>query len=306
VNERFVGIDVGGTHVRSARYRDEDARPVLERVIDLPADYPAFLAALVDLAGPGATAVGIGLPGRVTGERVEWVPNVPYLDGRSLVEDMTNRLGAPVRLVNDGQAAMLGEARFGAARDVSDAILVTIGTGIGGAVLRNRRVVRGARGTAGAFGWLMIGGLAAEAADLDTHASDPTVGPQRGPWEERASGRALARSAAALVPALTATDLLASARAGHAGAASVLEHFSHDLGRGLAVLASVFDPQRILISGGVSELVQALLPDVTGTLVQFSSPSVRDISIVIAEHGARAGVFGAAALAREREGAFLA
>lgn len=285
-----VGIDVGGTLVRTIT-RVDGGNPGEFAIHERPADYEVFLAAVVAWIGEPVLGIGIGLPGRVAGGRSLWVPNVPYLTDRALADDVSRRVGAPVTLANDAQCALLAELRSGAAQDGMNVVLVSIGTGIGGAVAYGGRLVRGAHGTAGAFGW-----LPAQADDAGTVAAER----ERGPWERRASGSALQRlareagvvGARLTVPPDEVTDAL-------------MHRYLDDLAPGLAAIASTFDPNRILLSGGVADLLRWYLPELRSRILAQASPVARDVEIRVAQHGAAAGAVGASYLAAEGEGAFL-
>ncbi|WP_418605622.1 ROK family protein [Georgenia sp. SUBG003] len=122
-------------------------------------------------------SVAVGLPGWTTSTVPRWVPNLPFLDGVPLAESVGERLGASCTLLNDAQATLLAERSEGVLRGRRSAVLVALGTGIGGAVLLEGRIVRGHHGCAGSFGWLPV---SAEAPD-----------PHHGGWEQAASGAAL-------------------------------------------------------------------------------------------------------------------
>lgn len=305
---RLVGLDVGGTHVRVGATGADAASDAAKGAAvsagrdtvethDLPADYPAFLDAAATWIGDGAAAVGIGLPGQVLDNRPVWVPNVPWLDGRDLASDLGRRVGAPVTLANDGQCALLAELHDGAARDVADVILVAIGTGIGGAVAHGGRLVRGAHGTAGAFGW-----LPAPPPTVDDGASstrDPGR-PQQGAWERRASGSALRRrvEAAGLTPGDLRPARTDAARA-------LLDAYLDDVAVGVGALASLLDPERVLLSGGVAELLAPRLAELETIMRAHASPVAAGTTLRLADHGAAAGARGAVRLAALGEGAFL-
>jgi predicted NBD/HSP70 family sugar kinase len=214
------------------------------------------------------------------------VPNLPYLDGRPLAADLAGRAGAArVELGNDAQLALLGEAREGAARGCRSAVLVTVGTGIGGAVMAGGRIVRGARGSAGAFGWLPAAGAAATA--------------DRGAFELAASGRALDRLAGG---GRGARDLVDAARAGEPAARAAVEAYGRVLGTGVAALASILDPEVVLVGGGLSEAMDVLAGPVAAAVAASASPNGRQVPVRAAALGPAAGAVGAVHAARHRQG----
>lgn len=294
---RFVGVDVGGTNVRCAVWDGGEEKPAAVRSEQLPVDYDAFIdlvSSHVRADGLPVVGVGIGLPARITGGVVDWAPNIPYLDGRNLAADLSREVGSPVVLAIDGQLALLGEAHFGAASDARDAILVSVGTGIGGAIMVGRKLLRGRNGTAGAFGWLPFAELASDVAG-DRHRT----------WEEIASGTALEAAARRFEPPLSAAELLPAARSGHEAAGALINRFALDIGRGLAGLASIFDTELVLVSGGVSRLVAESFPEVEQSFLAHRSPSVSSTVLAVAQEPELAGAFGACVYAKEAGGVFL-
>jgi predicted NBD/HSP70 family sugar kinase len=287
---RWVGLDVGGTHVRVATRRgDAAAGATAEHA--LPGGYDAFLAAATGWIGVDAAGVGVGLPGRVAGGRAVWVPNVPWLDGRALADDLAQRTGTPVTIANDAQCALLAEVRSGAARGGADTALVAVGTGIGGAIARGGRIVAGTHGTAGAFGWLPA---------RPTGPHDRAPDGARGPWERLASGSALQRRAEA-----AGVDASHLRTPSDPAARAFLEAWLDDVARGLAGVASALDPQRVLLSGGVAELLAHHLPELRKRVREAASPVAADVEVLVAAHGPAAGALGATFLAAEGKGAFL-
>jgi glucokinase len=236
--------------------------------------------------------VGVGLPGIVQGNAATWVPNVPYVVGEALAADLEDALGAPVHLANDAQTALLGEARYGAARAVQSAALFSIGTGVGGAILLGNRVLRGAHGAAGSFGWINVSG--AEPHD-----------PEHGQLELLASGQALNLLAREDGRYPDAKALVAAARSGDREAVSQLGQVGWLLGSAVATVASALDPEVVLLTGGVSEAFEPLEPSLREALSALASPTARTIPVRRAALGSRAGAWGAVALAAEGEGAFL-
>jgi len=286
-----LGIDLGGTHLRtfSAGTFAESATP------------DGYAALLARLRSFGAAELAIGVPGATGPSVVSWVPALPWLDGRPLARDLS-----PARavLANDAHLALLGEAREGAAVGLRDAVLVSVGTGIGGAILHNGRIVRGHTGTAGAFGWLPALGAAA----TDAH----------GGFELAASGRALDRLAASAAPGgRNFAEVVASAgpggrnfaevapgfsggpalvdaaRAGDPRAIEVLHGWAATLGAGLGAIASILDPQRIVLSGGLCEAFDTYAEPLLAAVANTASPGTRGVEIVPAALGVAAGAIGA-------------
>jgi len=283
-----VGVDVGGTHLRvlagGGRRGRADVRDVpVPRSTEAMVDAIAMLG-LESADGEPVRSVAVGLPGWTTSRVPRWVPNLPFLDGAPLAEAVAERLGATCVLLNDAQATLLGELSEGVLRGRSSAVLVALGTGIGGAVLLEGRLMRGHRGCAGSFGWLPVDG---EVPD-DRH----------GGWEQVTSGAALD---AAGQPWGGAAGLVAAARHGDGAAIAVVERFGTLLGRGTAALASVFDPEVIVVAGGLSDALDLLREPTLRAHAAYASPAGREVPVVRAALGPGAGVVGALRAATEPE-----
>ena len=242
-----------------------------------PATRAAFLDMLsTQLAATRATRLGIGIPGLARGATCHWVPNLSWLDGLDLAAALP---GIEIGLGNDAQLSLLAEAGAGAARGLTDVVLLAIGTGIGSAVLTDGRIVAGAGGGACSFGWA--------AADLD----DP--GEDRSGWLERqSSGRAL-DAAAHAIGLDSGTALVAAARQGNAAARAALEHPTRALGTALAGAVALLDPQAIVLAGGVAASVDVLGPMILAALQRHLPPHLRGIRIRAGAFGPRAGLVGA-------------
>ena len=283
---RVLAIDLGGTQLRAAV---SDGDPVSLRDLTrepAPASLAEFTARLLALRAQAGdvTAIGLSVPGLVEGTQCRWIPNLPYLDGQDIAElfpDMRIGLG------NDAQISLLAESAAGAARGLSDAILLAMGTGIGSAVLANGRIVAGARGGACSFGWAC--------ADM----GDP--GDDRSGWLERmAAGRALDEIAIRL-GMNNGAELVAAARNGDAAAIAALQKPFQSLGTALAGAVALLDPEVILIAGGISSALDVLTQPVLETMRRQLPEHLRQIEIKAGSFGARAGLVGAAIAGAARQ-----
>ena len=273
-----------------------DRAGLLEKII-------AEVQEALDVA-PDAEAVGFGIPSLVDRDRATsmWSNHLP-LDDVPFRDLMSERLGLPVFVENDVNAALLAERAHGAARGSSDALMLTLGTGIGGAVSLGGRLHRGATGSAGELGHVVV--------DLD---GPPCPGkcPNRGCLEVMASGTAIGRegeAAARSAPDSALGRALASGRAlsgalvtelAHDGdevARSVLELIGRRLGVGLASLANAFDPEVIVIGGGAIGADEMLLEPARAELRARALPPVAGVRVARAHFGEEAGMLGAALLA---------
>lgn len=274
-----LAIDLGGTRCRIGIAHDADPETV-ELVEELAA--PQSRAAFLDLvntriARHGATALGLGIPGLAQGTTCRWVPNLPYLDGLDLDDALPD---VSIGLGNDAQLSLLAELHAGAARGLSDAVLLAIGTGIGSAVLASSTIIAGHAGGACSFGWAT--------ADL----GDP--GDAVSGWLERqAAGRALDRHGKAL-GLVDGQGFVAAARDSHAGAIEALAHPVAALGAAIASAVALLDPAAIIIAGGVAEAFDVLAPLLRPAIDRRLPPHLQGVAVVRAKHGSRAGLVGAA------------
>ena len=301
-----IGIDVGGTHLRAGRVGPDGLiGAVLRRASEVD-DADALVAAIVrvlDELGEGAASrmpVGLGMAGLVDREgRLRYGPNVGVRE-TPLAALLAAALGAqrPVRVVNDASAAVVGEHRVGAACGHRDVVMFTLGTGVGGGVISDGRLLEGAHGFAGELGHLVI-------------VEDGRDAPSgvRGTVEAYASGTAIAREAAEAVAAglagaraADAPTLVAAAAAGEPWALAVLERVGARLGVAIASVVAVLDPSIVVIGGGAGDAAATfLLPAArTAFVANLMGAAHRPIAAVVpAELGDDAGVIGAGLLAAD-------
>lgn len=308
---RVIGIDAGGTkllggvvdeglvvHHRVHRtWRGDDRAETLDIFVGSVEEVRA--------AAPDVTAVGFGIPALVESQSgvARWSTHLPLADVR-FRDVMSERLGLPVVVDNDANAALLAEARFGAARDVSNAVLVALGTGIGSGLLLDGRIYRGARGLGAEIGHMVI----------DLHGPDcQGECPGRGCLEVMASGSTIGRegrAAAAVRPGSALAQRLAAdqeitggivtelAHAGDSASVEVLAQIGRRLGYGLVGVVNVFNPELIVIGGGAVAAGDLLLDPAREVVAERALPPVREmVSIVPAEFGDESGMLGAALLA---------
>jgi glucokinase len=308
-----IGIDVGGTKIAGGVV-DEQGVIIAEHRVESPAnDVAAIAAAITDLvttlrADHEVAAVGVGVAGYVDSSRsvVMFAPNLAIED-LDLRADLEARIGLPVVVENDANAAAWGEFAFGAGADVDDLLLITVGTGVGSGIVLDGRLHRGAFGIAGEVGHMRV-----------VPGGRPCGCGNRGCYEQYASGTALVRNVRKEVDAgsLLARDLVARAggdptaitgplitAAAADGDQFAIEHLAtlgRWLGEGIATLASILDPAVAVIGGGVSEAGDLLLePTRQGFAKELSGRGHRPVlEIRAAQLGNHAGVIGAADLAR--------
>jgi glucokinase len=309
-----VGVDVGGTKVAATLLGPEGMGEHRQQptVLSSAGELIDQLVAIVGEAAAGEpyAAVGIGVPSIVrfaTGE-IAASTNIP-LAGVRLREVLGERLGVPVYVDNDATVAALAEAHDQQLELVSrNLVTITVGTGIGGGVVIDGRIFRGASGGAGELGMSLIA-LACQ-PDLQ-----PPSGhfPQPGSLEALASGTALdhlAQAAARERPdsalgqlaaaghTVLGADAVAAAREGDEPAAAAVKRWAHALGVGIANAINTFDPDEVVIGGGGAAAGELLLETAAGFADGYVHPGLRGRARVrLARWGATAGVLGAALLA---------
>ncbi|MEU7894505.1 ROK family protein [Nonomuraea sp. NPDC049152] len=293
---RHVGFDLGGTLLRGLAESDGVREAVATH--EVPRSYDALLDLIAELAGR-ADAVGIGLPGTSAGGTPVFVPALPWLEGRPLAADLEARLGAPVRLGLDGHLTLLAESVEGAAKGRRSAVLVAVGTGIGGALLVDGRIWRGAHGSAGSWGWLPDGTDPAADGTARGGSSGPgggsAHGGSSGPGGRSAHG-GFERAASGSALGGRGPELVAAARAGRVPAE--LDAYAVRLARGIAALASTLDPEVVLVGGGMADAMDVLGPMLAVHIERLASPDGRRVPVIAAGLGSSAGVVGALLAAR--------
>lgn len=310
-----VGVDVGGTKVLGALVDHDGAVVASEQRPTPPQDAPGAAASVVAtvvevvraLAEQGDVAgVGVAVAGRVDPDRrrVRSAANLGW-DHQPLADDVEAATGLPAVVENDANAAAWAEHRFGAGAGYDDVVMVTVGTGIGGGLVLGGRLLRGASGSGGELGHAVhvAGGL-------------PCGCGRAGCFEQYASGRALVREARRLATerpddatallarsgspdGISGHDATTAALAGDPLARKAFALVGEHLGRGLADLAEVLDPQAFVVGGGVSEAGDLLL-DPAREALRRELPDwlPGDVPPVLAAVlGNRAGAIGAADLA---------
>jgi glucokinase len=314
-HECVIGVDIGGTNLVAGavdaqlgvhhRTRRTVARRELPALLDTITD---AVAEVRDAVGGDAEAVGFGIPCLIDDERGLAASSVHLpIAGLAFAEVMAERVGLPTFVDNDANLALLVEHRHGAARGERVAVMLTLGTGVGGAILIGGELFRGAQGAAGEIGHMVI--------DPDGPDCGPGC-PSRGCLEAFVSGTALARealTAARREPASALGRALAAGRdiAGplvselaHDGdpvAASVLNALGERLGLGLASVVNIFNPDVIVIGGGVSGARELILDPARRVLAQRAlSLPAGHVEVRAARFGAEAGMLGAAVFAHEQ------
>jgi glucokinase len=287
-----LGLDLGGSFLKAV-VLDESRRVVHHRAEPVPAT--GVVSHLIELARTweGVISVGVGLAGLVADGELVWGPHVPerHLPVRRLMEEA---LGVPVVVDNDANLAALAETTMGAAVGCRHVLFLSFGTGIGAGIVEDGRLVRGG-GFAGEVGHMT----------LDPGGRLCACG-LRGCWETLVSGGRLDQLAAELGgdDAWTAADLVAAAEAGDPPAVAVLIEAGEWLGRGVATLVAILDPELVVLGGAAASAGEVLLAPARRAIASHLSGSVhrRPVRMVTARFGPLAGAVGAALLAETTQG----
>ncbi|MFB2550188.1 ROK family protein [Ensifer soli] len=277
-----IGIDIGGTNIRAARVSAEGT--ILAKVSapsgpDAARAVDRILSLIADIDAPEVRAIGIGVPGRVDPHRRRVLSggylDLSTLDLAGMVEERTGR---PVHIDNDCSMALVAEMAVGVARGRGEVAMLTIGTGIGGALASGGRILRGSR-TAGQLGHITI----------DIHGQECLCG-RRGCVETTSSGTALRRriTQAGLARETTAGDLMAHAAAGDAVAQAILTDWAAPLRAAIDTLSASVDPELVLLGGGLGREAASALERIPAGSGWFR-PQIEAAAL-----GDDAGVIGAA------------
>lgn len=310
-----IGVDLGGTkllagaielggHVRRREFRIAPQADDPDAVLGFVVGAIEQLIADVVADGGDVPGVGVGIPSLIDQARGIAVSTVHQpLDGVPVRAILEERLQRPVTLDNDANCAMLAEWRIGGAIGCDDAVLLTVGTGIGSGVVAAGRLLRGATGAATELGHMVI--------DFDGPACQGACR-NRGCLEALASGSALAREGARMAALHPGTELarmvadgetirgehvLTAARRADPGAITALARVGRVLGVGIANAMNIFNPEVVLIGGGVSAAGELLVGTARAEAQMRARPPACDARVEVAQLGADAGMIGAGLLA---------
>ncbi len=307
-----IGLDIGGTTIKGGVV-DADGVILVKGLKDTPAhDSSAIVEEAANLIRElslhhSIDAVGVACAGFIdpSGSMVLFSPNLAWRD-EPLKQRLESALDLPVVIENDANAAAWGEFRFGAAAEVDDMVMVTVGTGLGGGVVVDGVLMRGAFGVAAELGHMRVvpDGIRCGCGN-------------RGCWEQYASGSALLREARELVASgsphaarlielcsgdlrmLGGPDITRAAAEGDPAAVELLADLAAWIGEGLASVAAILDPELIVLGGGVSEAGALLIdPAFAAFRRQLTGRGHRpEARFVLASLGNDAGMIGVADLA---------
>jgi fructokinase len=288
-----VGVDLGGTKIEALVLSDSGEELARERAETPQGDYRATVAALRSLververtAGSSAAHIGVGTPGSLSPETgLVQNSNSVCLIGKPLDKDLEAALGRPVRMANDADCFALSEAVDGAAEGLPVVFGAILGTGVGGGVVANGKLLSGPNAIAGEWGH----------NPLPWPRDEERPGPEcycgkRGCIEQFLSGPGLERDHGG---PLSGPEIAMQAAQGDASCADALERYARRLARALASIVNVIDPHAIVLGGGVSnvDILYDRVPELWGEFVFTGKPRTR---LLKARYGDSSGVRGAA------------
>jgi len=285
-----IGIDLGGTAIKIGCFRgDGHCLKSLSCPTPQPSAPDAVLRAILDAISTlrphyRIAAVGIGTPGPVdsAGRVARVAINLVGWNQIPLADWIEQQTGYPTVLANDANCAGLGEAWLGAGRSAQNLIMLTLGTGVGGAIILNGQLFTGPDGAAGELGLITL-----------NPQGPPCNSGNNGSLEQYLSVQAIQRRTG-----LSPDVLGQQARAGQADAIAFWRAYGEDLGAGLASLIYVLTPGAILIGGGISASADFFFPAARAEITRRVLPSSRSgTQLLVAQLGNRAGMVGAAKLA---------
>jgi glucokinase len=288
-----IGIDLGGTAIKLGRFRqDGTCLQSLSVATPQPATPTAVVEVMVEAiaqlnASYKAIAIGVGTPGPAdaVGRIAKVAINLEGWHDVPLADILEAETGCPTVIANDANCAGLGEAWLGAGRHFRNLILLTLGTGVGGAIVLDGKLFTGHQGTAGELGLITL------------NPDGPMCNSgNQGSLEQYVSVQAIRRRTGK-EPA----ELGAMAREGNKFALDFWESYGRDLGRGLASLIYVLTPEAIIIGGGVSASAEFFFPAALAEIERRVLPTSRaGLQLLTAELGNQAGIVGAAKLAWQK------
>lgn len=308
MKEYCFGIDIGGTTVKCGLFRTDgevlDKWEIPTRTeqngVNILPDVAEAIGKKIQekqLDKDKIAGVGVGIPGPVneSGE-LPYAVNLHwgYVNLTKELEDLT---GLPVKAANDANVAALGEMWKGGAAGYQNVILVTLGTGVGGGIIVNGKIISGSHGAGGEIGHVHVEDGIEDACNCGN----------KGCLEQVASATGIVRLAKEALKApdrpsllregkVTAKAVFDALKQGDALAEEVVERFGKYLGTALSVFAGVVDPQVYVIGGGVSKAGPILLEYIQKYYKEYAFPACKDAAFVLAKLGNDAGIYGAAKL----------
>jgi glucokinase len=302
-------VDVGGTKIAAGivtpegKILDEARYPTPHSPERLVESIARAVEEVRD--GFGVGGVCLAVPGLILAQKntVVFSPNLRAIEGIPLKDALRAKIGLPLTIENDANAAAWGEFRFGAGSEIDHLVFVTLGTGIGGGVITHGVLLRGAQGSGGELGHVTVHGTGPRCACgnrgcLEALASGTAIGRRGREVAGEKPDSALGRLAGERK--VLGEDVTELARNGDDLALSVLEEAGLWLGIGLAGFVNIFNPEMVVVGGGAMEAGELILEPARREVHLRARPPSRDlVEVKEATLGPESGVLGAAALARD-------
>ena len=309
MTEAAFGVDLGGTNLRVGVV-DADATVVHQTRVPTPATLDGIVGAIASAVGelqplrPAARTLGVGAAGMVDRDGViHYSPNVPAFLEAPVRVRLEDALGIPVVVDNDANVAAYGELEHGAARGCRDVLVVTLGTGVGGGVVCDGQVLRGAHGFAGEIGHFQVdpdGPICAcgEPGHWEALASGTALGALARAHAESGDAPSVVELAGGDPAAVEGTHVGDAALAGATDAIAIVQAYAAHVALGLVGLVNIFDSELVIVSGGLVELGDILLEPMRDAFAGHLEGARHrpEVPLVAAELGGDAGLVGAARL----------
>ncbi|MCL4876427.1 MAG: ROK family protein [Anaerolineae bacterium] len=310
MSEYVAAVDIGGTKVVTALVSGDGTVGQLFTEPTNQSGPEAGIQQIIRLCKQAmqektVVGIGIGIPAVLekNTDLVIWAPNLNGWRQVALKPALEKALGIPVVIEYDGHTAVLGEWWMGAGKGTENFVDIIIGTGIGGGIIANGKLLRGHNRLAGAAGWFVL----SDCADTLAH--------NVGCWESLAAGPGIARRVQAgladfpastlhqITPSsITSKDVFEAAQKGDVYARKMVDETADLIGLGVANIVSLLNPERVVLGGGVGSHGEMLLPRVREVVKRWAQPaSAEAVEIISSQLGAQAGLFGAAYAALNRD-----
>lgn len=301
------GIDVGGTSVKCGLFQTDgvlvDKWEIPTRTQNngeeiLPDVAKSIAAKIVEknIETQDVEGVGIGIPGPIDEDGNAACAVNLYWGYKEVARELSELTGLPAKAGNDANVAALGEAWKGAAAGARNMVMVTLGTGVGGGIIVNGKIVSGAHGAGGEVGHANMNHEETESCNCGNCGCLEQVASATGIVRVAKKELAASEEASALrgIKILTAKDVLDAYKAGDALAVRIMEKVGDQLGGALAIFSCVVDPETIVVGGGVSKAGKPLIDCIQKYYKKYAFSLCKDTPIVLAELGNDAGIYGAA------------
>jgi glucokinase len=303
-----LAVDLGGTKC-SAAIVDRKGRIVSRRTVSVDlssrsAPVRQIIQSARDLAGSTRprecfVTAGIAVPGLVRRNGTVWAPNLPNWERMPLANLLKRSLEVPVAVESDRNAALLGECWCGAAQGKSDAIVLMIGTGIGAGIMSGGHVVRGAHELSGCAGWLSVSSEknsnSSATGELESLAAGPGIANAARKRLQEGEATSLSQYDASKI---TAHEVAAEARNGDRVALDIFRQVGRFLGLGSANIVSLFDPEIVIIGGGLAGAADLYLDSMREAMLERAQPlAARQVRLTVTRLADRANLLGCARLA---------